>query len=120
MSAWPPPPHDPRDREEAYALGEWQVRVATGRMFEYFVPRGLWHVQLWHPETRISILTPSRLTMGAWEAFPLQTWKARRETWSSLALALAAEHDVKLPSAAEVAWVESTFVHGLVTARAHA
>lgn len=112
------PPHDPRDRDVVYTLGEWKVSIHTGRFFEYFVPRGLWHVQIWHPGKRISILTPSKLTEGSWEAFPVRGWKARRGSWSALALAIAAEHDVVLPSAHEIAWIEETFVRELITPRA--
>ena len=33
----------------------------------YFARRGFAHVQLWHPERRVSVLTPSRLTGGNFE-----------------------------------------------------
>lgn len=116
------PPHDPNERECVWRLGrgddEWEVRIFSGRFFEYFVPRGLWHVQLWNPRARVSILTPSKLTAGAWEAFPIRAWKARRDSWSGTALAVAAEHaGVTLPDARDVAWVEETFVRGLARTR---
>ncbi len=110
----PPPPHDPSDRDVVVRLGSWEVRVSTGRHFEYFVPRGFWHVQLWHPEARISILTPSRLTSGAFEAFPSRGWKARARTYSALREWLADEHDTDLPSDADVRWVERVLVDRIV------
>lgn len=110
----PPPPHDPRDREVAVLLGAWEVRLSTGRAFEYFVPRGLWHAQLWHPTARISILTPSRLTAGAFEAFPCRGWKARTTTYAELRALLGREHAATLPSAAEVCWVQQELVDRIV------
>ncbi|MBX3259642.1 MAG: hypothetical protein KIS78_27160 [Labilithrix sp.] len=110
----PPPPHDPRDREATLRLGAWEVRVSTGRAFECFVQRGLWHVQLWHAEAKISILTPSRLTGGAYEAFPSHGWKARSQTYEGLVGILEAEHGVRLPSVAQVHWVERQLVDKIV------
>jgi hypothetical protein len=95
-------------------LGTWEVRISTGRAFEYFVPRGLWHVQLWHPDARISILTPSRLTGGAFEAFPSRGWKARASAYPSLREWLESEHRVELPNDADIAWVERVLVDRIV------
>ncbi len=111
----PPPPHDPRDRELVMHLGAWEVRVSTGRAFEYFVPRGLWHVQLWHPEAQISILTPSRLTAGAFEAFPSRGRKARSSVYPALREALETEHGTMFPSDADIGWVERTLVDGVAS-----
>lgn len=73
----PPPPHDPSQRELVARLDGWEVRAfpEEGRMHLYFAPRGLLHLQLWHPKRRISVLTPSRLTMHRWEVFPVAGWK---------------------------------------------
>src|SRR5688500_11007904 len=62
-----PPPHDPEERELAQTIDAWEVRVFADAKFGFFVQRGLWHVQLWHPYARVSVLTPSRLTGGAYE-----------------------------------------------------
>ena len=110
----PPPPHDPRDRELVMQLGRWEVRVSTGRAFEYFVPRGRWHVQLWHPEAGISILTPSKLTAGAFEAYPSRGWKARSCDYGALRDWLEAEHDTPLPSDADMSWIERVLVDRIV------
>ncbi len=112
----PPVPHDPCDREAVLLLGGWEVRVSVGRAFEFFVPRGLWHVQLWHPVAQISILTPSRLTAGEFEAFPSRGRKARRATYEELSAVLRSEHDVTLPSAEAVTWVRHHLVERLVAA----
>ncbi|MBN9160529.1 MAG: hypothetical protein J0I07_06180 [Myxococcales bacterium] len=112
----PPVPHDPCDREAVILLGGWEVRVSTGSAFEFFVPRGLWHVQLWHPIAQISILTPSRLTAGKFEAFPSRGWKARCATYQELSAVLRSEHDVTLPSAEAVTWIRHHLVDRLVAA----
>ena len=69
-------PHDPEDRVVVAELDGWEARVfpSDGRMHEYFLPRGLLHVQLWHPVRRVSVLSPSRLTLDRWEVFPVAGW----------------------------------------------
>jgi hypothetical protein len=110
----PPPPHDPRDRELALHLRSWEVRLSTGRAFEYFVPRGLWHVQLWQPAARLSIPTLSRLTAGVFEAFPSRGWKVRCSTYPELRGVLAREHAIELPTLTEMRWVEQEVVDRIV------
>ena len=105
------PPHDPDQRESVHDLGDWEVRVFTGPKFDYFAPRGFWHLQLWDPIARLSILTPSRLTRGLYEAFPSAVWRRRSRTYAALAEPLAKEHGVAMPDARDVAWAEKTFVH---------
>lgn len=116
----PPPPHDPRERELASrtADGQWEVRVFGSRMFQYFVTRGLWHVQLWHPEARVSLLTPSRLTLGFYEAFPIAGWKGHAPDHGRLVALVARSHRVTLPSAVELARIERAFVDDVVASAA--
>ncbi|MCA9690593.1 MAG: hypothetical protein R3A51_09190 [Nannocystaceae bacterium] len=73
----PPPPHDPRERILQRLLGPWHVRQFPpgDARLAYFTPRGLLHLQLWHPEAGVSVLTPSRLTNGRFEVFPVDGWK---------------------------------------------
>lgn len=97
LVGWPPPPHDPRERELTLYLGDWQLRVFDGRFSEYFIPRGLWHLQLWHAERQVSVLTPSRLTSGLYEAFPIAGWKQRCARYSDMAAGVREEHAVELP-----------------------
>src|SRR5690349_18303320 len=103
----PPPPHDPADREVALRMGAWEVRLSSGRALEYFAPRGLLHAQLWHPGSRISILTPSRLTAQAFEGFPSRGWKGRARTYLELRELLGREHPTELPSPWEIAHIEA-------------
>lgn len=70
-------------------LEGWEVRLFGGRKFQYFVTPGYWHVQLWHPEARISVLTPSRLTCGFFEVYPFDEWKAQAHDYEALAALVA-------------------------------
>jgi len=107
---WPPPPHDPRERALVDFVDGWQVRVfpATDPKFRYFVSRRLLHVQLWHPEARVSVLTPSRLTAGCFEAFPYRDWKIRLRCPDALHRVVRDGHGIALPAlprlAALVLW----------------
>ncbi len=72
-----PAVHDPRGRALlAHLPGDWEVRAldARDRRFGYCMQRGLWHVQLWHPAARCSVLTPSRFTHGHYEVFHAPGW----------------------------------------------
>jgi len=111
---WPPPPHDPRERELALHLDDWQVRVFTGQHAEYFIPRGLWHLQLWHAERRISVLTPSRLTCGHYEAFPIAGWKGRRSRYDALASVVVEAYAIDLPAEHRFRPVELSLVDAIV------
>jgi len=69
---WPPSPHDPRDRETLDVVGDWLVLQfpATDQKLEYFARFSFLHLQLWHPVAEVSVLTPSRLTLGCYELHP--------------------------------------------------
>lgn len=96
-------------------LGEWEARLFGDRMYEYFRPRGLWHLQLWHPRRRISVLSPSRLTRGRWEAFPIRGWKQDGSSYGVVAEHIESEHPVRMPSDAAVAALERSLVGELVS-----
>ncbi|WP_437500095.1 hypothetical protein [Sorangium sp. So ce1099] len=111
---WPPSPHDPREREVALVVAGWEVRLFGGRKFEYFVTRGFWHLQLWHPEARVSVLTPSRLTRGLYEAYPIANWKAQAPDYEKLAALLGGLFAAKLPEASAVLRLERALVAEVV------
>ena len=113
---WPPSPHDPRERELALQCDDWEVRIFTGRMFQYFVTRGFWHLQLWHRRARVSVLTPSRLTQGFYEALPMARWKAHASTYENLTTLLVDVMDVSLPPLARFRPIERSLVDDLVRA----
>jgi hypothetical protein len=114
VSEWPPPPHDPRERELALMTDGWEVRLFTGRKFQYFVTRGLWHLQLWHPTARVSVLTPSRLTRGLYEAFPIARWKASAPDYEKLVTLLAGLNHALLPDRGLVLTLERRLVDDVV------
>jgi len=114
---WPPPPHDPRERELALEQGGWQVRLFGGRKFQYFVTRGFWHMQLWHPDARVSVLTPSRLTSGFYETFPIANWKAQAADYPTLVQLVSEMHEIVLPNAGEVARLEKALVDDVIRAK---
>ncbi len=97
LQAWPPPPHDPRERDLVLRVDSWEIRLFGEHKFQYFVRHGLWHAQLWQPEARVSVLTPSRLTCELYEVFPIAAWKARAESYDELAELIEREHRVVLP-----------------------
>ncbi|MCG8592430.1 MAG: hypothetical protein MJE66_24325 [Proteobacteria bacterium] len=80
MTTWPegaPPPHAPGARLCIERVGHWEVRAfdPRGSLHRYFSPRGLLHLQLWHPALDLSLLSPSRLTGYRYEIFPIAGWK---------------------------------------------
>jgi len=112
---WPPPPHDPRERDPVICVRGWEVRVFGEHQFQYFVRRGFWHLQLWHPEARVSVLTPSRLTCDLYEVFPIASWKARAATVPELARLIAEEHGFELPREVELLELERALVQRVTT-----
>lgn len=106
-AAWPPRPHDPREREVVGRAGAWEVRqfAAGDAKLAYFTVRGFLHLQLWHPQAQISILTPSRLTAGHFEAWLADTRIAVRR-WVDLDAALGG----RAPAQAELRALERWFV----------
>ena len=109
LPRFPPPPHDPREREHVLTLRGWEVRLFDDERFAYFVPRGLWHVQLWQPERGISVLTPSRLTRSAYELFPVAEWKRRVHGYREL-VELIAENRSMSKTLAEYGGQKSTSI----------
>lgn len=114
--SWPPPPHDPRERGVVTRIDDWEVRVFGDRMFSYFVTRGLWHLQLWQPASGISILSPSRLTCGQYEVFPIARWKARAPSYARIRRLVAREHGVVPPDPTALKRIERAFVDDVVGA----
>jgi hypothetical protein len=109
---WPPPPHDPRERVLAAHIDGWEVRAfpPDDRKFQYFVTRGFLHVQLWHPQARVSVLTPSRLTGDQYEVFPCGGWKAPVDEPAPLRRLVARTHGVALPSLGRLAAIVEWYV----------
>jgi hypothetical protein len=109
---WPPPPHDPRERVVVATVGGWELRVfpPDDRKFSYFVTRGFLHVQLWHPQARVSVLTPSRLTGGMYEAFPCGGWKVPVDEPAPLRELIGRTHGISMPSLPRLAAIIEWYV----------
>jgi hypothetical protein len=109
---WPPAPHDPRERTLVVKTGPWQVRTfrTTDPKFEYLAERGLWHLQLWHAEAGVSILSPSGLTLGHYEIFPIAGWKHWAKDYAELVQAVRMHHQVEPPSPGTLAAFEAWLV----------
>ena len=95
-TSWPPPPHDPRDRELIARVAGWEIRLPRGRLSQSLVSNGFWHVQLWNPLASVSVLTPSRLTDDRYEAFLSAGSRLRAQKYGELERAIAEQHSVPL------------------------
>lgn len=53
----PPPPHDPAERVLITRIDGWHVRdfSLVDVRSAYFALRGFAHLQLWHPDARVSL-----------------------------------------------------------------
>ena len=96
---WPPPPHDPRERVVLGTVGAWQVLgfAPDDVKFDYFASRGFLHLQLWHPEKGVSLLTPSCLTAGRYEGFPLFGWKYASADLAKVSGFIGSLFDIEVP-----------------------
>ena len=118
--ASPPPPHDPTERELAWIVDGWEVRVFSGRRLDYLASHGMGHVQLWHPPTGVSILTPSGLTAGAFEVFPIAGWKRRARDVAEVSHLVRETHGCELPPSAVIERAQRLLVDGVRPASAGA
>lgn len=107
---WPPPPHDPRERELLFLVEGWEVRAFSGSKCDFLFSYGFGHVQLWHAAARVSILTPSRLTYGRYEVFPVEGCPRRAEDYDGLAALVADTAGAACPGRAALAFIERCFV----------
>lgn len=110
--ASPPSPHDPDERVLRDRVGDWEVRAfaTTDPKHDYFVRRGFLHLQLWHPQAGISVLTPSRLTLGRYEIFPINGWKLPETDLEEVAAIVREHHGVHLPALVRINALEQWFV----------
>jgi hypothetical protein len=96
-----PPLHSPFDRELLARVGPWEVRrhARDDGRFAYLATRSMLHVQLWHPDHRVSVLTPSRLTGGRFE-IASSTRRAWVADWDAVVAQLP---DHQLPRRSDLA-----------------
>lgn len=80
----------------------------------FLAAHGFWHLQLWHTDAQVSVLTRSLLTSGRYEIFPIATWKQWAADHDELETLLAYHHDIVPPSAGTLAALEAWFVDEMV------
>jgi hypothetical protein len=92
--------HGVGERVAFAQLGAWQVKrhAESAEPHAYFASRGFLHLQLWHPEAQVSILTPSRFTHGRFEIWRDWARIAVRD-WGDVIRRLS---DLALPTAVEI------------------
>ncbi len=106
-----PPPHLAHDRVCVGTIGPWEVRVfaVNDTRHRYLADRGMLHLQLWHPQARISILSRSGLTRGQWEVCG-PDGRHRCACYPCLRRFIAQRADVVAPCARLVSQHEQWFV----------
>ena len=109
----PAAPHDPTERSLVLELGPWEVRTFAGRFLAYFAPRGLLHIQYWHAEKGISVLSPSRLTRARYEVRATDQCTMHFANWEGVQTHLEACHGVVAPTELEAFHTESVLVSRL-------
>ncbi len=95
--------HDPRWRRPVQPLGAgWELRRADPRcpLGRRLCGAGVEPAQLWQAAVGLSVLTPSPLTGGAWELFPILGRRERVPTWPLADELVRLAHDVGLPALA--------------------
>ena len=100
-----PPPHDREEREwVADAGGGWSYwrHPVHGSLYSYFDAKGFAHLQLFHPVSGCSILTPSRLTGTTFEVYPIGYWKAHAHCYATLESLIRRRYGIKIPSHASM------------------
>lgn len=87
--------HAPEPRELLATIDGWELRQFAS------TERGAGHVQLWLPDQRVSIVTPSRATAGQFEArigderLAARTWKSLRRELAYRGVAPPGRHIVR-------------------------
>ena len=93
--------HTEREKSLVYWLGEWDVRMSEPKseLHRLLVINGMFHLQLWHPESKTSILTPSPITDELFEATPLFGSEFRAASYAEIRSVVQAARQIEPPSA---------------------
>ena len=96
-----PPLHADATRLELIEADGWRVRriAADDERFAYCARHGMLHLQLWHPERRTSILTPSALTSGQVDVWVAGRGRGAVRDYATLAAIMRAERVTPLSPA---------------------
>ena len=110
------PLHDPDERVLVAELGNgWEMRqfAEHDRRLAYFADKGFAHVQLWNAAATVSVVTPSRLTGGSFEAWIADaepgTFCRAARSWSAIEIELAMRR-ISPPNRHMVRAIEKWFV----------
>lgn len=92
--------HNENLRSLVYWLGEWDVRIyrPCSDVHRLLAVNGMYHLQLWHPESRTSLLTPTALTEHQFEVSPLFGGAFHSHSYAELAAVLNAARGIELPA----------------------
>ena len=92
--------HTDTNRTLVYWLGEWDVRMSDPRsdLHRLLAVNGMLHLQMWHPESGTSVLTPSPLTDQLFEAIPLFGNQFRTRSYPEMCSVIHAAKQIEAPS----------------------
>ena len=95
--------HVESSRALVFWLGDWDVRMSEPGSNEHrlLVVNGMFHIQLWHPEARLSVLTPSPLTDHQFEVANVMGNRFRTDSYDEMAAVVQAARHVKMPGVGE-------------------
>lgn len=102
--------HDPAKRVVVLHMRDWELRAFSKEdpHYQTYAARALLHLQLYHPVARVSVLTPSHLTRGRLEVYPIKSRRVRLSSYWQLRDILVRYHGVEPPSppvlAAAIRW----------------
>ena len=80
-----PAPHDPSERALLHAQYGWQIRTYPWNSSKHLLykTKGMLNLQLWYPEIRLSVLTPSVLQEVSMKSGWAMRWCASGDHWKS-------------------------------------
>ena len=96
--------HNHKLRALVFWLGEWEVLMyrPCSDIHRLLVVNGMFHLQLWHPDSQTSIITPTTLTDGKFEIAPLFGSEFRTDSYEDLGPILEAAKTISIPPAERV------------------
>ena len=91
--------HTDVNRTLVYWLGEWDVRMSDpgSDLHRLLTVNGMFHLQLWHPESKTSILTPSSLTEQHFEVTPLFDGVFQTRSYPEMCSVIQAAKKIEAP-----------------------
>jgi hypothetical protein len=106
-------PHDARNRKVLTTEGPWEFRVVPAPANAAGARRQRLHgVQLWHPQGRVSVLTPALSTEGWLEVFPVEQLRWAVADWDGVAELVRAEHGLEVPAWPAIVALYRWFLRG--------